>query len=445
MKVTAFVPLKLKSRRLPNKNFLRLGDRPLSYHIFETLTKVDSIDSVFCYTSQPQVLSLLPDEVELLMRPKSLDGDHVKANELFRYSIEHIDADIIVLCHATGPYIKHESITKGVEAVKSGEYDCAFAVQKLQTYAWFDNKPLNYNPTNMAQTQDLIPLFVETSGFYIFRKEDYLVNNTRIGKKPFFVEIDFKESIDIDDPEDFSLATALLDYCPVSTGYSTDNFFVDLVNNSSKLKNILHISFDLDGVLVDSLSVMESAWLSAMQNVDLNISFDDYKKHIGIPFDQILKLLSVPDQYHANIKNIYDKYSSESISNIKVFDGVSAAIKRAQESGLKISVVTSKTKSRTDEILKHHFPDINFDMVVSPEDIPSGRGKPYPDPILLACVMLGVDPYNTIYIGDMESDREASKRAGVHFVHAAWGYADLKNIKDLWFNNIDDLMDYILF
>ncbi len=43
-KVSAFVPLKLNSRRLPNKNFLRLGDYPLAYHIFETLSKVDGID-----------------------------------------------------------------------------------------------------------------------------------------------------------------------------------------------------------------------------------------------------------------------------------------------------------------------------------------------------------------------------------------------------------------
>lgn len=445
MRVAAFVPLKLKSRRLPNKNFLRLGDRPLSYHIFETLSKIDSIDRVFCYTSQPQVLSLLPNEIELLMRPISLDGDQVKANELFRYSVESIDAEIIVLCHATGPYIKRESIMRGVDAVKSGEYDCAFSVQKLQAYAWFNNQPLNYNPVDMAQTQDLIPVFVETSGFYIFRKEDYLANNSRIGKKPFFVEIDFKESIDIDEPKDFALATALLDYCPLRVGYSTDNYFVDLVNNSSKFKNIKHISFDLDGVLIDSLSVMELAWSSAMRHVELNIPFDDYKKLIGIPFNQILGLLSVPDQSREKVKRFYDKISSENISNIKVFDGVSNAIKHAQAAGLKISIVTSKPKSRTDEILKYHFPDIQFNMVVSPEDIPSGRGKPYPDPILLTCVMLGVDPGCSIYVGDMESDREAAKRAGVHFVHAAWGYADLAGVKDVWFNNINDMMEYIFY
>ena len=53
----------------------------------------------------------------------------------------------------------------------------------------------------MAQTQDLEPVFAETSGFYIFRKEDYLQSNTRI-KREYPVEISELEGIDIDTEED---------------------------------------------------------------------------------------------------------------------------------------------------------------------------------------------------------------------------------------------------
>ena len=129
--VAAFVPLKLKSRRLPNKNFLRLGDRPLAYHIFDTLLGIGELKSVYCYTSQPQVLDLLPVGVELLLRPKRLDGDEIKANELFMYALKNIDADVVVLCHATGPFVRGDSISQGIQAVVSGEYDCAFAVQQI--------------------------------------------------------------------------------------------------------------------------------------------------------------------------------------------------------------------------------------------------------------------------------------------------------------------------
>jgi len=54
------------------------------------------------------------------MRPNYLDGDSIKANELFYNAVSNIDAEIIVLCHATGPFIKAESIIKGLRAVSSG-------------------------------------------------------------------------------------------------------------------------------------------------------------------------------------------------------------------------------------------------------------------------------------------------------------------------------------
>ncbi|MBL3601732.1 MAG: acylneuraminate cytidylyltransferase [gamma proteobacterium endosymbiont of Lamellibrachia anaximandri] len=442
--VAAFVPLKLNSRRLPNKNFLRLGNYPLAYHVFNTLLTVHNVDSVFCYTSQPQVLSLLPSNVELLMRPRHLDGDGVKANELFLYAVENIDADVIVLCHATGPFIGADSINEGIQAVLSGNYDCSFAVQKHQTYSWFMDKPLNYDPSNMEQTQDLAPIFCETSGFYIFRKDNYLKTGSRIGETPYMVEVDVRESIDIDEPADFNLASHMFSYNPHVTSYSRDTFFVDLANQSSQHKNISHVSFDLDGVLIDSIELMDESWAHAMNTMDLSYRFSEYKKRIGMPFLEILKSMGVDEKYYTEIEELYNRYSAENIDKIKKFMSINDGLKRLKSVGIKISLVTSKNKDRTSEIMSRHFDENIFETVVTPADIPSERGKPNPDPILLACVQLGVDPYNTIYVGDMEVDREASKRAGTHFVYANWGYGDLTKVKDVWFNCFDDLIEFIV-
>ncbi len=40
MKVVALIPIKMNSQRLPHKNLLDLGGKPLCYHLTETLTKV---------------------------------------------------------------------------------------------------------------------------------------------------------------------------------------------------------------------------------------------------------------------------------------------------------------------------------------------------------------------------------------------------------------------
>jgi len=118
MKIASIVPLKLNSRRLPNKNFLRLGDHPLARHIFDTLQAIEELNDIYCYCSQPQVMQLLSKSIRFLARPEKLDGDDIKANELFRYAIERIDADLIVLCHATAPFISSKTIKNLINAVK---------------------------------------------------------------------------------------------------------------------------------------------------------------------------------------------------------------------------------------------------------------------------------------------------------------------------------------
>ena len=48
------------------------------------------------------------------------------------------------------------------------------------------------------------------------------------------------------------------------------------------------------------------------------------------------------------------------------------------------------------------------------------------------------DPAETLYVGDMPTDREAADRAGIDYVHASWGYGEplpgvpnLESIKQL--------------
>jgi phosphoglycolate phosphatase-like HAD superfamily hydrolase/CMP-N-acetylneuraminic acid synthetase len=423
-RVVALVPLKLDSRRLPHKNFLRLGKHPLAYYIFDTLSRIDEIDKVFCYTSQSQILASLPNNVELLKRPHYLDGNSIKANELFHDAVSRIDAEIIIICHATGPFIKESSIIKGLHAVHSKKFDCAFAVQRNQNYCWYQGETLNYDPQNMVQTQDLVPVFSETSGLYVFRKSDYLKNGTRIGKKPFLVEVDVKEGIDIDYPSDFSLAELFVDYEPILKTLHNGVNLPEIARNIFQFKNIQHVAFDLDGVLIDSLAVMEIAWSKAMSEVSYDIPFSEYKKYIGIPFRDIIMRLGCDINQFDRISDIYNYFSRKNINKITAYDGVIESLICIKKEGIKISIVTSKNKERTLEIITRILPNIQFDTVITPEDISSDRGKPCPDSLLLACIKTNVDPRNTIYIGDMEVDRETAYRSGVHFFFAGWGYSE---------------------
>lgn len=213
MKTVAVVPMKLNNRRLPQKNTKSFTNgKPLCSYILSTLLKVSGIDEVYVYCSNPDIKDFIPEGVNYLKRSESLDQDSTKMNEVLKWFAEDVPADIYVMTHTTAPFISSESIEKGLNAVLSGEYDSSFAAKKLQDFIWKDGKPFNYELNNIPRTQDLEPLFEETSGFYIYRSEVMTKLNRRIGDKPFITEVGEIESIDIDEPEDFEIADAVFNH-----------------------------------------------------------------------------------------------------------------------------------------------------------------------------------------------------------------------------------------
>jgi|TARA_Y100000034_G_scaffold86305_1_gene103516 CMP-N-acetylneuraminic acid synthetase len=210
MKIVAFVPIKLKSRRLKNKMRLPLGDKMLFQHIFDKLLNVKQDIDIYCYCSDNSIEKDLPSSVKFLQRDTYLDGDEIKGIQIYESFINDVDGDIYLLCHATSPFLKSKTIEIGLNKVIEKGYDSAFSVNRIQTFSWFNGKPLNYKFDDVVRTQNLEPVFWETSAFYIFKKKVLTKSNRRIGEKHFMVETDRIESIDIDEKQDYEIAKKLI-------------------------------------------------------------------------------------------------------------------------------------------------------------------------------------------------------------------------------------------
>ena len=142
MKTVAVVPIKLNNRRLPSKNTKCFTNgKPLCFYILSTLLKVDELDEIFVYCSDPAIQEYIPKNIKYLQRSTSLDQDTTKMNEILQCFSKEVPADIYVMTHVTSPFISNESIKKGLRAVISGEYDSAFAAKKLQDFLWKDGRP----------------------------------------------------------------------------------------------------------------------------------------------------------------------------------------------------------------------------------------------------------------------------------------------------------------
>ena len=213
MKIVAIVPMKLNNRRLPQKNTKKFTNgKPLCSYILSTLLEIDKIDEVYVYCSNPEIKEFIPNKVKFLQRSESLDKDTTSMTEVLTCFTKEVPADIYVMTHTTAPFISKESIQKGLESVVSGKYDSSFAAKKLQDFLWMEGKPFNYTLDNIPRTQDLQPIYEETSGFYIYTHDVMTELHRRIGENPFIVEIGEIESIDIDEAEDFIIADAVYNH-----------------------------------------------------------------------------------------------------------------------------------------------------------------------------------------------------------------------------------------
>ena len=210
MTTVAVVPIKRNNRRLPHKNTRPFtGGKPLCWYVLSTLLTLPELEKVYVYCSDPDIQDFLPPGAEFLRRSPSLDQDTASMSQVLASFAREVKADCYLMTHATAPFIETVSIRKGLEAVRSGSYDSAFAARKVQEFLWKDGKPWNYDPDRIPRTQDLPPLYQETSGFYIYTREVITQLGRRVGLRPFLVEVGEIEGVDIDEAEDFLIADAL--------------------------------------------------------------------------------------------------------------------------------------------------------------------------------------------------------------------------------------------
>lgn len=206
MRAIAFIPIKLNSVRLKSKNILEIAGHPLCWHIANTLLSVKEIDEIYVYCSTEKIMDYMPDGVKFLRRDPYLDGDNVKGSEIYSAFLKEIKADIYILAHATSPFITASSLRNSLLKVQSKKYDSAFTVKKVQNFVWYKGTPLNYDLEDVPRTQDLEPIWIETSAFFIFERDLFLHTNRRIGYHPYRQEVKGIETVDIDTKEDFMFA-----------------------------------------------------------------------------------------------------------------------------------------------------------------------------------------------------------------------------------------------
>ena len=210
-----FIIIKHNSKRIKKKNFKILGKLPLWEHLIKSLKN----QKVFIDTDSDKIIKICNKKykwVTAYKRKKIFIDMELKKNSsptllMIKNFLDKYVGKInetIVTTHVTSPFIKLKTIKRAAKMLS--KYDSVAAITKDYNFAWIKKKnkmiPVNFSPKVVTKTQNLNPIIQSNGAFFIFKKKTFLKYNNRIGKKPYYYEINFPESVEIDTQEDLKLA-----------------------------------------------------------------------------------------------------------------------------------------------------------------------------------------------------------------------------------------------
>jgi CMP-N-acetylneuraminic acid synthetase len=216
LKITAIVPMRHFSRRVPGKNYRQLIDRPLYRYILDTLLAVPAITEVVVDTDSDTIISEVEQrlpEVRIVRRPEHLRSEMLVMNEILPHILDELDADYYLQTHSTNPLLTPATIGQAIATflAQGDAYDSLFSVTPRQVRLWTaEGAAINHDPDNLIRTQDLEPVMEENSCIYIFRRDVFEARHNRIGAHPLVFAMDPAESLDVDTELDWQVVEATL-------------------------------------------------------------------------------------------------------------------------------------------------------------------------------------------------------------------------------------------
>src|SRR5690606_13951972 len=212
--ITALVPIKETSERVPGKNLRLLCGRPLLHWLLDALHRSRRVGRVVVDTDSDEiertVLELHPSTI-VLRRPERLHGNQVNGNDLIEWELSQVDGERFGQFHVTSPLLTPATIDQTVDTWAASDNDSLFTVTEHHFWLFDEHgTPLNSDTSTLVRSQDLAPIFEDNNAIHLFTRRSFTARRSRIGVSPLMHPIPKIDATDIDWPDDFEIAEALM-------------------------------------------------------------------------------------------------------------------------------------------------------------------------------------------------------------------------------------------
>ena len=226
MKFLAIIPARAGSVGLKNKNFRKLGDKPLIEYTISAAKKSKYLDRFLVSTNDKKIINYCKKKkVNFIIRPKKLCTGYSRTIDAINHSLnilkkEGYIPDFIVILQPTSPFRNSKHIDKAIKLFKNNLN--ADSLMSCQTI------PHKFNPNSIYSLKERFFLkkivksrenifirqkkkkFLARNGAAIYITKFKHINKFIFGKKILGFEMDEISSIDIDNLYDFRFAEFIL-------------------------------------------------------------------------------------------------------------------------------------------------------------------------------------------------------------------------------------------
>lgn len=213
----AIIPARGGSKRLPGKNIIDLGGKPLIVHSIEyALENKDIIDRIVVSTDSDEIKNIaIKSGVDVIIRPEEFSGDYSPTWEAVKHAIIETGEiwDHVFVLQPTNPLRPGDLLRKAYEKFLNSGKKCLFTVSRSERkFGKITNDTYRaFNYKFGERSQDMDPLYYENGLLYIVKPELVLEEYCLISEENIVYELNHPYSeVDIDTAEDLDYARFLL-------------------------------------------------------------------------------------------------------------------------------------------------------------------------------------------------------------------------------------------
>ncbi|MCF7820986.1 MAG: HAD family hydrolase [Mariprofundaceae bacterium] len=178
------------------------------------------------------------------------------------------------------------------------------------------------------------------------------------------------------------------------------------MNQQQGIRGVL---FDMDGTLVDAFPPIINALNRTLAEYGMaTMTPEAIKRHTGRGDCGMKSLFGEHKEKAAT--RFLELHDADYLKQIKTIEGAEPLLSWLRSKGVPVAIVTSKGQYRAEAQIELLGWQDYFRTIVGKMD---GRAeKPSPEPVLMACETLALNPAESIMIGDGIADMKAGSRAG---------------------------------